>query len=178
MFPRLVIRSVIPTTYRVGKVLAGSNLKQCFSYSTLHFSRSISRITWVSQRRYSKQVVPETIVVDYEYVRNSIADCNKLIVDVREPEEIIEHGKIPNSINIPLGNVVSTLTSMSEDEFRNLYNKPKPTEHTIIIFYCMIGKRSGMAQQNAYNLGYKNVKNYLGSWTEWAAKAEAKTEKL
>lgn len=46
-------------------------------------------------------MVPESIVVDYEYVRNSIADCNKLIVDVREPEEIKEHGKIPNSINIP-----------------------------------------------------------------------------
>lgn len=54
-----------------------------------------------------------------------------------------------------MGNVVPTLTSMSDEDFRQIYNKAKPTEDTIIIFYCMIGKRSGMAQQNAYNLGYK-----------------------
>lgn len=44
---------------------------------------------------------------------------------------------------------------MSEKEFQKLYNIPKPTEETEIIFYCMIGKRSGMAQQNTINLGYK-----------------------
>lgn len=54
-----------------------------------------------------------------------------------------------------MGNVVSTLTSMSDEEFKKIYNVQKPTEDTIIIFYCMIGKRSGMAQQNAYNLGFK-----------------------
>ena len=34
----------------------------------------------------------------------------------------------------------------------------------------MIGKRSAKAQQNAINLGYKNTKNYLGSWNDWASK--------
>lgn len=44
---------------------------------------------------------------------------------------------------------------MTDREFENLFKRPKPTEDTEIIFYCMIGKRSGMAQQNAANLGYK-----------------------
>lgn len=44
---------------------------------------------------------------------------------------------------------------MNEKEFQTLYKLPKPSEETEIIFYCMIGKRSGMAQQNAINLGFK-----------------------
>lgn len=54
-----------------------------------------------------------------------------------------------------MGNVSTALGTMSDKEFRALYQRPKPTEDTKIIFYCMIGKRSGMAQQNAINLGYK-----------------------
>lgn len=54
-----------------------------------------------------------------------------------------------------VGNVSTALGPMSEKEFQKVYNIPKPTEETEIIFYCMIGKRSGMAQQNTINLGYK-----------------------
>lgn len=44
---------------------------------------------------------------------------------------------------------------MSDKEFEQTYGRRKPTEDTEIIFYCMIGKRSGMAQQNAIGLGFK-----------------------
>ncbi|KPJ08854.1 Uncharacterized protein C4H3.07c [Papilio machaon] len=110
------------------------------------------------------------MIVDYDYVKNATSNKNILIVDVREPDEIKEHGKIPNSINIPLGNVTTALNSLSEKEFEQMYGQKKPSEDKEIIFYCMIGKRSGMAQQNAISIGYKNTKNYLGSWTDWASK--------
>ncbi|CAH2071732.1 unnamed protein product, partial [Iphiclides podalirius] len=93
-----------------------------------------------------------------------------IIFTLIEPDEIKEHGKIPNSVNIPLGSVSTTLNTMSEKEFEQTYGRKKPSEDTEIIFYCMIGKRSGMAQQNAISLGFKNVKNYVGSWTDWASK--------
>lgn len=41
------------------------------------------------------------MTVDFDYVRKATSDNNVLIVDVREPDEIKEHGKIPNSVNIP-----------------------------------------------------------------------------
>lgn len=41
------------------------------------------------------------MIVDYDFVKNATTNKNILIVDVREPEEVKEHGKIPNSINIP-----------------------------------------------------------------------------
>lgn len=126
--------------------------------------------SYLSQRFYSHQPSLEELIVDYDYVNKAACDNKSLIIDVREPDEIKEHGKIPNSVNIPLGTVSSALGTMTDREFENLFKRPKPTEDTEIIFYCMIGKRSGMAQQNAANLGYKNVKNYLGSWTDWASK--------
>ncbi|XP_045535005.1 rhodanese domain-containing protein CG4456, partial [Papilio machaon] len=123
-----------------------------------------------SRRLYSEDAKLQEIIVDYDYVKNATSNKNILIVDVREPDEIKEHGKIPNSINIPLGNVTTALNSLSEKEFEQMYGQKKPSEDKEIIFYCMIGKRSGMTQQNAISIGYKNTKNYLGSWTDWASK--------
>ncbi|CAH2105338.1 unnamed protein product [Euphydryas editha] len=122
------------------------------------------------RRFYSEKARNEEVVVDYDYVKTATTNQKIVLIDVREPDEVKEHGKIPSSVNIPLGNVSTALGTMSEKEFEIFYNIPKPTEETEIIFYCMIGKRSGMAQQNAINLGYKNVKNYLGSWLDWKSK--------
>uniref|UniRef100_S4PS43 Rhodanese domain-containing protein n=1 Tax=Pararge aegeria TaxID=116150 RepID=S4PS43_9NEOP len=153
---------------------------QCIKSTVRQCTRNISaiqnRTVYVKQtltvplRLYSEKVKVDELTVDYHQVKNATLNGNVLIVDVREPEEVKEHGKIPNSINIPLGNVSTALGIMTDKEFQSLYKRPKPTEEGEIIFYCMIGKRSGMAQQNAINLGYKNVKNYLGSWTDWASK--------
>ncbi|XP_045765469.1 rhodanese domain-containing protein CG4456-like [Maniola jurtina] len=145
--------------------------KRCTrSISAIHVVPNIKNTQTVPQRLFSEKVKVDELTVDYNQIKNATLNEKILIVDVREPEEVKEHGKIPNSINIPLGNVSTALGTMSESEFQTIYKRPKPTEDTEIIFYCMIGKRSGMAQQNAINLGYKNVKNYLGSWTDWASK--------
>lgn len=65
-----------------------------------------------------------------------------------------------------MGNITPVLNSMPENEFTKQYSRQKPSEDTEIIFYCMIGKRSGMAQQNAINIGYKKLvkqKNFFYS---------------
>ncbi|KAM3960944.1 rhodanese domain-containing protein CG4456 isoform 1-T2 [Aphomia sociella] len=164
-----IIRT-LPSSLKIMGTLPLRNSEMCFK-NPLTCPLSTTNLI-VKQQTYCTQVNPEEIIVDYDHVKKATSINNILIVDVREPDEIKEHGKIPNSINIPLGNVTTVLSSMSETEFKKTYNRPKPAEDTEIIFYCMIGKRSGMAQQNAMNLGYKNVKNYLGSWTEWATKGK------
>ncbi|CAH0729233.1 unnamed protein product, partial [Brenthis ino] len=152
-----------------GREIINSSVKNVNSFS---LGDHHTRQSYIFQRFYSKQPSVEELTVDYEYVNKAANNKKTIIVDVREPEEIKEHGKIPNSINIPLGNVSTVLGTMTEKEFQTLYKLPKPSEETEIIFYCMIGRRSGMAQQNAINLGFKNVKNYLGSWTDWASKTQ------
>lgn len=60
-----------------------------------------------------------------------------------------------NFIDLLVGSVSPALGLMTEKEFEDAYHVPKPAENNELIFYCMIGKRSAKAQQNALNLGYK-----------------------
>ncbi|XP_034486695.1 rhodanese domain-containing protein CG4456 [Drosophila innubila] len=121
----------------------------------------------VSQRFYSKNNNNAIGIVDYATVKKLANEPQKLLIDVREPDELKETGQIPSSINIPLGNVSQEL-AVSDQLFKSKYGRNKPKSDTEIIFHCKIGKRSLKAAEAANALGYKNVKNYEGSWLDWA----------
>jgi thiosulfate/3-mercaptopyruvate sulfurtransferase len=107
------------------------------------------------------------------------------MVDVRSPKEFTgeilappeyptEHaqrgGHIPGAENIPWGQAVndSDGTFKSADELKKLYESKGITPDNEIIAYCRIGERSSHTWLVLkYLLGYPNVKNYDGSWTEW-----------
>ncbi|XP_030030605.1 rhodanese domain-containing protein CG4456-like [Manduca sexta] len=169
MFARSLFSRVIPLAPEIIKAARVLNAQaQQVSLPHIALCKKVPNV--LVPRFYSQEATSEVMTADYDYVKKATTNNDVLIIDVREPDEIKEHGKIPNSINIPLGSVSSVFTSMSEKEFQNIYNRPKPKENSEVIFYCMIGKRSGKAQREAIKAGYKNVKNYLGSWTEWASK--------
>ncbi|XP_030759045.1 thiosulfate sulfurtransferase/rhodanese-like domain-containing protein 3 [Sitophilus oryzae] len=109
--------------------------------------------------------------VSFEEVKQNSVNKGVLIIDVREPTELIEHGVIPGSINIPLGEVEQVLRDTSDKDFHKKYGVPKPTTSSPIIFSCMKGARSEKAQNLALQLGYKESKNYLGGWNDWAEKS-------
>ncbi|XP_032678221.1 thiosulfate sulfurtransferase/rhodanese-like domain-containing protein 3 isoform X2 [Odontomachus brunneus] len=111
--------------------------------------------------------------VSYEQLLEAQKDDSVLIIDVREQAEINKTGKLPGSIHVPMGSVSSTLQILSEEDFVERYGKPKPTKHTKIIFSCMSGKRSRMVQGEVQKLGYDNVYNYSGGWTEWESKQKS-----
>ncbi|KAH8243015.1 hypothetical protein KR032_003715 [Drosophila birchii] len=119
------------------------------------------------ERFYSGNNSAAIGIVDYDVVKKLPSEPQKLLIDVREPEELQETGQIPSSINIPLG-VVSQELAASEQVFKSKYGREKPLPDTEIIFHCKIGKRSLKAAQSAAALGYRNVKNYEGSWLDWA----------
>ncbi|XP_049869817.1 uncharacterized protein LOC126369443 [Pectinophora gossypiella] len=174
MVSRIILRTAFPSTFKITKTAAQSTKPKIVWNLSIHVPSVCSTKESIGRRHFSQQTTTEemSLSVDFDYVNKAIKDDKVLIVDVREPDEIKEHGKIPNSVNIPLGTVTSVLSQMSEKEFEQVYQRPKPTEDTEMIFYCMIGKRSGMAQENAQKLGFRNVKNYLGSFTDWAAKTK------
>nr|XP_016937791.1 rhodanese domain-containing protein CG4456 [Drosophila suzukii] len=118
------------------------------------------------QRFYSSNP-PAIGIVDYDVVKKLPSEPQKLLIDVREPEELKETGQIPASINIPLG-VVSQELAASGQLFKSKYGREKPKPDTEIIFHCKIGKRSLKAAEAAAALGFRNVKNYEGSWLDWA----------
>ena len=107
-------------------------------------------------------------------------------VDVRAPEEFRgeklapdhlpqEQAQVPGHIagaaNIPWAKAANEDgTFKSADELRALYEGEGITDDREIIAYCRIGERSShtwFALQEL--LGYPNVKNYDGSWTEYGS---------
>ncbi|XP_044268179.1 rhodanese domain-containing protein CG4456-like [Tribolium madens] len=111
-----------------------------------------------------------TKIASFDEVKSVKMNPKTLLIDVREPHELQETGVIPDSINIPLGEVAKVLTNMSSEQFQKTYNRSKPDSSTPIIFSCRSGKRSALAQEVATKLGFKNIKNYSGGWLEWEEK--------
>ena len=120
--------------------------------------------------------------------RNALVSRRKFqigLVDVRSPKEFTgeilappeyptEHaqrgGHIPGATNIPWAQVVndSAGTFKSADQLKQLYESKGITQDKEIITYCRIGERSSHSWfVLKYLLGYPDVKNYDGSWTDW-----------
>ncbi|XP_041971298.1 rhodanese domain-containing protein CG4456-like [Aricia agestis] len=117
----------------------------------------------------SKMVDPKR-VISYEDMLKIVRQPEKVIIDVRNPEEISSTGRIPSSINIPLNSIDTVLSSMPSEEFKRQFKRDKPSESDELIFYCRSGKRATEALDKALKLGFSNSKNYLGSWEEWSSK--------
>ena len=126
---------------------------------------------------------PDSSIRAYlNYVRGTLG--SKVLVDVRSPKEFTgellappeyptEHaqrgGHIPGAVNVPWAQAVNEDgTFKSAKELQNLYESKGVTRDKEIISYCRIGERSSHTWfVLKYLLGYPNVKNYDGSWTEW-----------
>merc|ERR1712059_242743 len=62
-------------------------------------------------------------VVEYQQVVDALSSPSVLVVDVREPAELVNDGVIPGAVNIPLGQVQAAL-DMSPAQFTSLYCQP------------------------------------------------------
>ena len=115
------------------------------------------------------------------------------LVDVRSPQEYSGEilappglpetcqrgGHIPGAKSIPWGKACNEDgTFKSVEELRALYGGAGITGEKPVIAYCRIGERSSHTWfVLKYLLGYKDVKNYDGSWTEWGNLVAAPIEK-
>ncbi len=88
-------------------------------------------------------------------------------------------GHIPGAANIPWAQAVAEDgTFKPADALRQLYAGNGITGEQEVIAYCRIGERSSHTWfVLKYLLGYKNVRNYDGSWTEWGNLVGAPIEK-
>ena len=116
------------------------------------------------------------------------------LVDVRSPKEFSGEllapeglpqegaqrgGHIPGAANIPWGQAVrEDGTFKPAQELRELYGSKGVTSDKQVIAYCRIGERSSHTWFVLYYLlGYPNVRNYDGSWTEWGSLIGAPIER-
>jgi thiosulfate/3-mercaptopyruvate sulfurtransferase len=84
-------------------------------------------------------------------------------------EGALRGGHIPGAQNIPWATAVrDDSTFKSREELEQIYGGKGITPDKDVIAYCRIGERSSHTWfVLKYLLGYDNVRNYDGSWTEW-----------
>jgi thiosulfate/3-mercaptopyruvate sulfurtransferase len=114
-----------------------------------------------------------------------LGDPTLALVDVRSPAEFNGEiiappgmsetaqraGHIPGAASIPWAQTVrEDGTFKSRDELANLYEAKGITSDKDVIAYCRIGERSSHSWFVLHELlGYKRVRNYDGSWTEYGS---------
>jgi thiosulfate/3-mercaptopyruvate sulfurtransferase len=122
-----------------------------------------------------------------------IGDPTLALVDVRSPAEFNGEviappgmsetaqraGHIPGAASIPWAQTVKEDgTFKDEADLRALYEAKGVTPDKDVIAYCRIGERSSHTWfALKHLLGYPNVKNYDGSWTEYGSLIDVPIEK-
>jgi len=114
-----------------------------------------------------------------------LGDEGLALVDVRSPAEFNGEiiappgmsetaqraGHIPGAASVPWAQTVrEDGTFKSAEELAALYEAKGVTPDKDVIAYCRIGERSSHTWFVLHELlGYKRVRNYDGSWTEWGS---------
>jgi thiosulfate/3-mercaptopyruvate sulfurtransferase len=146
----------------------------------------------VSPASYSARDRDETIRTRRDAVLQTIG--RDALVDVRSPQEYSGEliaapgyeqegaqraGHIPTAQSIPWAQAVKDDgTFKSADELRELYGAKGITPDRSVTAYCRIGERSAHTWFVLRELlGYEDVRNYDGSWTEWGNLIDVPIEK-
>ena len=130
--------------------------------------------------------------------RNEVMEhmaSSRPLVDVRSPKEYsgellhmeaypqegaLRGGHIPGAVNVPWATAANEDgTFRSADELVDIYEKGQGlSKDQDVIAYCRIGERSSHTWfVLTYLLGFENVRNYDGSWTEWGNLVRAPIER-
>ena len=156
------------------------------------------REKWINEGRSVTKDQPVIVPTNYPVIERDdetdrafrdevLAHIGKPMVDVRSPQEYSgERTHMPNypqegalrAGHIPGANSVPWSRAANEDktfknraELESIYQAEiglKPTDD--VVAYCRIGERSSHTWfVLKYLLGFNNVKNYDGSWTEWGS---------
>jgi thiosulfate/3-mercaptopyruvate sulfurtransferase len=160
---------------------------------------------WVDEGYPLTDEVPEFPAVDYhaggpfEGIRAYQDDVDKArergvpMVDVRSPEEFSGEviapeglqetaqrgGHIPGASNVPVKqNLRDDGRFKGLDALDDLYADHGIDGDESVITYCRVGERSAIAWFALHELlGYDDVTNYDGSWTEWGNLVRAPIER-
>lgn len=142
-----------------------------------------SDLSTFAPTQYRATAPDSSLRASFEEVKSSINKRERVLLDVRTPqefkgevfmmkppEETERAGHIPGAVHIEH---IQTLnkdgTFKSFDELQTLLNSKGVTPDKEIFPYCAIGGRSAYAWfVLKYLLGFKNVRNYDGSWNDWS----------
>ena len=155
------------------------------------------RAKWLAENRPTTTDVPSHTAQSYtaqnpdtsiRAMRDEVSAAlgSSVLVDVRSPAEFSGEllapanlpqegsqrgGHIPGAVNIGWAQAVNEdSTFKNADELNEIYGGRGVTADKDVIAYCRIGERSSHTWFVLKELlGYENIRNYDGSWTEWGS---------
>ncbi|MDP9350663.1 MAG: sulfurtransferase [Chloroflexota bacterium] len=142
---------------------------------------------------YKSKEVDKSLRAFRDQVIQALGQEGQPLVDVRSPGEYSGEllapenlpqegaqrgGHIPGAQNIPWGTAVAENGAFKPvEELRRIYGDKGITSDKQVIAYCRIGERSAHTWFVLRQLlGYPDVRNYDGSWTEWGSLVGAPVE--
>jgi rhodanese-related sulfurtransferase len=132
-------------------------------------------------------VVERDDSTDRAYREDVLAHFGKPLIDVRSPEEYsgerteipgyptegaLRAGHIPSAASVPWARAAAPdATFKPREELEAIYHGEAGLQAgDDVIAYCRIGERSSHSWfVLKYLLGFENVRNYDGAWTEWGS---------
>ena len=116
-------------------------------------------------------------VATRQYILDNMSDDNVVIFDARSPAEFNgtkayaqRAGHIPGAINIEWTDAMNMNNDRRlkpENELRHMLESKGITADKTVITHCHSHHRSAHTYIMLKSLGYKNVKGYPGSWSDW-----------
>ena len=132
-------------------------------------------------RAYREQVLDKIGRAALVDVRSPKEYSGELLAPENLPQEGAQRGgHIPTAASIPWATAVNAEdgTFKSTDELKEIYGAKGVVAGKEVIAYCRIGERSAHTWFVLHELlGYPDVKNYDGSWTEWGSSIRVPIEK-
>lgn len=119
----------------------------------------------------------EDPIADKQYILDHLKDDSVVILDARSPHEYTgtkvfaaKGGHIPGAINIEWTQAMDqqhNLRLKPEAEIRQMLESQGITPDKTIVCHCQSHHRSAHTYIMLKSLGYKNIKGYPGSWSDW-----------
>ena len=156
------------------------------------------RDKWIAEGRELTKEIPAITETSYPVIQRDdvserafrdqvLTHIGKPMIDVRSPQEYsgerthmpnypqegaLRGGHIPGAHSVPWSKAANEdKTFRTVEELQKIYQQDLGLKtDDDVIAYCRIGERSSHTWfVLKYLLGFKNVRNYDGSWTEWGS---------
>lgn len=125
-------------------------------------------------------------VATRQHILDNLSNPDVVILDTRSPAEFNgtkvfakRGGHIPGAVNMEWTEAMDKqrdLRLKSETELKNILDNLGVTSDKQVITHCHSHHRSAHTYIMLKSLGYKNIKGYPGSWSDWGNEANTPIE--